>query len=40
VPLYQIFPKQLVMSVEQAADIYEQSIAVAARLAQHGLNLL
>jgi RIO-like serine/threonine protein kinase len=34
-PLYQIFPKQL--SVEQAADIYEQSIAMAARLAQHGL---
>jgi RIO-like serine/threonine protein kinase len=34
-PLYQIFPKQL--SVEQAADIYEQSIGMAARLAQHGL---
>jgi RIO-like serine/threonine protein kinase len=34
-PLYQIFPKQL--SVEQAADIYEQSVGLAARLAQHGL---
>jgi RIO kinase 2 len=34
-PLYQIFPKQL--SVEQAADIYEQSIGMAARLATHGL---
>lgn len=34
-PLYQIFPKQL--SVDQAADIYEQTIDMAARLAQHGL---
>jgi RIO kinase 2 len=34
-PLYQIFPKQL--SVHQAADIYEQAIGLAARLAQHGL---
>lgn len=36
VPLYQIFPKQL--SVAQAADIYEQSIGLASRLATtHGL---
>ena len=36
VPLYQIFPKQL--SVAQAADIYEQSIGLASRLASiHGL---
>ncbi|KAL7558038.1 hypothetical protein ACA910_009230 [Epithemia clementina (nom. ined.)] len=35
VPLYQIYPKQL--SVEQAADIYEQAIRLAARLAGHGL---
>jgi RIO kinase 2 len=35
VPLYQVFPKQL--SAEQAADIYEQAIALAARLAKHGL---
>eukprot|EP00977_Amphora_coffeiformis_P020566 scaffold8374_cov175-Amphora_coffeaeformis.AAC.5 len=35
VPLYQIFPKQL--SVEQAADIYEQAVGLASRLAQHGL---
>lgn len=35
-PLYQIFPKQL--SADQAADIYQQSITIAARLArQHGL---
>jgi len=35
-PLYQIFPKQL--SVAQAADIYEQSIGLASRLATtHGL---
>ena len=35
VPLYQIYPKQL--SVEQAADIYEQAVRLASRLAQHGL---
>jgi RIO kinase 2 len=35
VPLFQIFPKQL--SVEQAADIYDQSTALAVRLAKHGL---
>lgn len=35
VPLYQIFPKQL--SVEQAADIYEQAVGLASRLGQHGL---
>jgi RIO kinase 2 len=35
VPLYQIFPKQL--SVEQAADIYEQATNLACRLARHGL---
>jgi RIO kinase 2 len=36
VPLYQIFPKQL--SVEQAADIYQQALRLASRLArQHGL---
>jgi RIO kinase 2 len=35
VPLYQVFPKQL--SAEQAADIYGQAIALAARLAKHGL---
>ena len=35
VPLYQIYPKQL--SVEQAADIYDQAIALASRLARHGL---
>ncbi|GAX21077.1 RIO kinase 2 [Fistulifera solaris] len=35
-PLYQIFPKQL--SADQAADIYQQAIGIAARLArQHGL---
>lgn len=34
-PLYQIYPKQL--SVHQAADIYDQAIRLAARLAQHGL---
>jgi len=34
-PLYQIYPKQL--SVEQAADIYEQAIRLAVRLAKHGL---
>ena len=34
-PLYQVFPKQL--SVDQAADIYDQAIGLAARLAQHGL---
>ena len=35
-PLYQIFPKQL--SADQAADIYQQAITIAARLArQHGL---
>lgn len=35
VPLYQIYPKQL--SVEQAADIYDQAVHLASRLAQHGL---
>jgi RIO kinase 2 len=35
VPLYQIFPKQI--SVEQAADIYEQATNLASRLARHGL---
>jgi RIO kinase 2 len=35
VPLYQIYPKQL--SVQQAADIYDQAITLASRLAQHGL---
>lgn len=35
VPLYQVFPKQL--SAEQSADIYEQAIGLAARLAKHGL---
>lgn len=35
IPLYQVFPKQL--SVEQAADIFEQSVALTARLARHGL---
>lgn len=34
-PLYQIYPKQL--TVEQAADIYEQAIHLATRLASHGL---
>jgi RIO kinase 2 len=34
-PLYQIFPKQI--SVEQAADIYNQAVGLAARLVQHGL---
>lgn len=34
-PLFQIYPKQL--TVEQAENIYEQSLALAARLAQHGL---
>ena len=34
-PLYQIYPKQL--SVEQAKDIYEQAVGLAARLAGHGL---
>lgn len=35
VPLYQIYPKQL--SVDQAADIFEQAVKLASRLAQHGL---
>ena len=35
VPLYQIYAKQL--SVEQAADIYEQAMGLASRLAGHGL---
>jgi RIO kinase 2 len=34
-PLYQIFPK--LISVDQAASIYNDSIALTARLAQHGL---
>lgn len=34
-PLYQIMPKQV--SVEQAADIYQQALELASRLAQHGL---
>jgi RIO kinase 2 len=32
-PLYQIYPKQL--SVEVAADIYEQAVGLASRLASH-----
>jgi RIO kinase 2 len=34
-PLYQIFPHQL--SVAQAASMYTQSVALATRLARHGL---
>jgi RIO kinase 2 len=33
IPLYQIYPKQL--SVEVAADIYEQAVGLASRLASH-----